>query len=140
MKKWIILVLVLALLTTGGILGYDAWYRSDHIFVENAVYEKELTNLDLRGTGVSLEHYEAVRQQLPDCEIRYDISFQGNVYPDDTTELTVTSLTDAEVELLDYLPQLKTVYAEGCTDYDQLLALKARRPECNVHYLVTIGG
>ena len=140
MKKWIILVLVLALLTTGGILGYDAWYRSNHIFVENAVYEKELTSLDLRGTGVSLEHYEAVRQQMPDCEIRYDISFQGNAYPDDTTELTVTSLTDAEVELLDYLPQLKTVHAEGCTDYDQLLALKARRPECNVHYLVTIGG
>ena len=76
MKKWIILVLVAALLTTGGILGYDAWYRSNHVFVEDAVYEKELTSLDLRGTGVSLEHYEAVRQQLPDCEIRWMVPFQ----------------------------------------------------------------
>ena len=66
MKKWIILTLVAALLVTGGILGYNVWFHNTHIFVENAVYEKDLTSLDLRGTGVSLEHYEAVRQQLPD--------------------------------------------------------------------------
>ena len=40
MKKWIVILMVAALLTTGGILGYNAWYRSNHIFVENKVYEK----------------------------------------------------------------------------------------------------
>ena len=140
MKKWIILILVAAVLTTGGILGYDAWYRSNHIFVDKVVYEKELTSLDLRGSGLPLEHYQEVSRQLPDCEIRYDLPFQGAFYPDDTTELTISSLTAEEVALLDYLPQLKEVHAEKCTDYDQLLALQLRRPECNVHYLVTIGG
>jgi len=140
MKKWIILTLVAALLVTGGILGYNAWYQNTHIFVENAVYEKELTALDLRGTGVSLEHYESVRQQLPDCEIRYDLPFQGAFYPDDTTELTLSSLTDEEVVLLDYLPGLKAVHAEGCTDYAQLRALQARRPDCEVTYTVSLFG
>ena len=87
MKKWIILILVAALLTTGGILGYDAWYRSNHVFVEDVVYEKELTSLDLRGSGVSLEHYQEVSRQLPDCEIRYDLPFQGGFYADDTTDI-----------------------------------------------------
>ena len=140
MKKWIILLLVAALLAAGGILGHHAWYQNNHIFVEDAVYEKELTFLDLRGTGVSLEHYKAVRQQLPDCEIRYDLPFQGVFYPDDTAELTITSLTDAEVELLDYLPALTAVHAEGCRDYDQLRALQARRPDCQVTYTVSLYG
>ncbi len=140
MKKWIAWILIAVLLVAGGILGYNAWYKNTHIFVENAVYEKNLTFLDLRGSGVSLEHYKSVRQQLPDCDIRYDLPFQGNFYPDDTTELTITTLTDGEVALLDYLPGLETVHAEGCTDYAQLRALQARRPDCNVSYTVSLFG
>lgn len=140
MKKWIILALVAALLVGGGLLGYRMWYQSSHIFVEDAVYEKDLTSLDLRGTGVSLDHYEAVRQQLPDCEIRYDLPFQGKFYADDTTELTITSLTEEEIALLDYLPKLQKVHAEGCRDYDQLMALAERRPGCEISYTVSLYG
>ena len=143
MRKGLIILLVAAILLLAGVgtaVGYRIWYLSSHVFVEDAVYEKELTFLDLRGTGVSMEHYESVRQQLPDCEIRYDLPFQGGFYPDDTTELTIASLTDAEVELLDYLPGLQTVNAEGCTDYPQLLALQVRRPDCRISYQVSLYG
>ena len=140
MKKWIILTLVAALLATGGILGYHFWFQANHIFVETAVYDKELMFLDLRGTGVSLDHYEQVRDQLPNCEIRYDLPFQGAFYPDDTTELTVETLTDTEVELLDYLPQLAVVHAEDCRDYAQLQALRQRRPELDISYTVELYG
>ena len=140
MKKWIIALLTVLVLTAAAVLGNHFWYRNNHVFVEDAVYKKDITFLDLRGTGVSLEHYEQARRQLPDCEIRYDLPFQGGFYADDTTELTISSLTAEEVELLDYLPALQTVNAEGCTDYEQLLALRERRPDCAVHYTVTIGG
>lgn len=142
-KKLIILLavlLVLALAAVGGILGYNHWYQSNHVFVGDVAYEKELTFLDLRGTGASLEYYESLRSQLPDCEIRYDLPFQGGFYPDDTKELTLSALTDAEVELLDYLPLLETVDARGCTDYAQLMALQQRRPECKVLYTVSFFG
>ena len=143
-KKLIIIILavllVLVLAAVGGILGYNHWYQSNHVFVGDVAYEKELTFIDLRGTGASLEYYESLRSQLPDCEIRYDLPFQGAFYPDDTKELTITTLTDAEVELLDYLPVLETVDARGCTDYPQLMALKARRPDCQVLYTVSFFG
>ena len=142
-KKLIILsvvLLVLALAVVGGILGYHAWYQNTHVFVEDTAYEKDLTFVDLRGTGTSLEYYESLRSQLPDCEIRYDLPFQGSFYPDDTRELILTSLTDGEVELLDYLPLLETVDARVCKDYDQLLALQARRPDCQVLYNVELLG
>lgn len=144
MKKTLIIIfvilLVLALGAAGGILGYNRWYQNNHVFVDDVAYEKELSFLDLRGTGASMEYYESLRSQLPDCEIRYDLPFQGGFYADDTKELTITTLTDAEVELLDYLPQLKTVDARGCTDYSQLMALQERRPECKVLYTVSFYG
>ena len=136
----IIVVLVLMLGVVCALLGYQYKYQNEHVFVEDAVYEKTLTFLDLRGSGRSLDHYEQVKAQLPDCEIRYDVPFQGAFYPDDTTELTITSLAEEEIALLDYLPELKTVHAEGCTDYDRLMALKERRPDCVVIYTVNIFG
>ena len=143
MKKIVIPILVLLILVSaacGVYVGYKIWHLSNHIFVEDAVYEKDAVFLDLRGTGVSLEHYESLRRQLPDCEIRYDLPFQGSFYPDDTQTLTITSLTEEEMLLLNLLPQLKTVEAAGCRDYAQLQALQKRHPDCEVHYTVTIQG
>ena len=140
MKKWMILALAVLLVLAGAAAGYYAWYQSAHVFVGDAAYEKELEQLDLRGTGMSIEDYEALRQQLPDCEIRYDLPFQNSFYPDDTKQLKLSSLTDAEVELLDYLPLLETVDAAGCTDYEQLMQLKERHPGCELLYTVNIGG
>ena len=117
MKKAIIILLILAAVITGAVLGYNAWYQNNHVFVADKAYDKALTMLDLRGTGTSLEEYESLRQQLPECEIRYDLPFQGGYYPDDTKELTITSLTAEEVILLDYLPQLTKVDARECQDY-----------------------
>lgn len=142
MKKLIAVLCVVIVLLIGvlGVMGYKIWDQMNHVYVEDTVYEEELTFIDLRGTGVSLEHYESLRSQMPDCEIRYDLPFQGGFYPDDTKELTITSLTAEEVELLDYLPQLETVHAEQCRDYAQLQALQLRRPDCRVHYTVTLLG
>ena len=144
MKKTLAIIigilLVLALTAAGGIYGYNTWYQNNHVFVDDVAYEKELTFIDLRGTGESIEYYESLRSQLPDCEIRYDLPFQDGFYPNDTKELTIASLTDAEVELLDYLPMLEKVDARGCTDYDQLMALQQRRPECTVLYSISFYG
>ena len=144
MKKRTVIVLIILLVAAiaagGGVLGWKLHYQNTHVFVEGTAYEKDLTQLDLRGTGVSMDYYEQVRQALPDCQIRYDLPFQGGFYSDDTQELTITTLTDGEIAQLDYLPELKTVHAEACTDYPQLLALAQRRPECQVLYQVSIFG
>lgn len=134
----VLVLLLLAAGVFGGILAYNDWYETSHVFVENAVYPKDAAVLDLRGTGISAAHYEALRQELPDCDIRWDIPFQGGFLADDTTELTVSSLSAEDVAALDYLPGLKTVNAAGCRDYSQLLALQARHPDCDVRYTVTI--
>lgn len=139
-KKAFLLLVAAAAVAVGAVCANRAHYRSTHIFVENAVYEKDLTSLNLRGTGVSLEHIQAVQTQLPECEVIWELPFQGSFVAHDAQALTVTTLSDGDVALLDHLAQLKSVDASGCTDYPQILALAERRPECEVVYQVSLNG
>jgi len=138
--KIILAVAVVLVLLAAGLVGYRMHYNSTHIFVEDAVYEKDAQVLDLRGTGISVEHYEQVRSQLPGCEILWELPFQGGFFPHDAAEITIASLSDSDVVLLDYLTELKHVDATQCTDYAQIQSLMERRPECQVTYQVILNG
>ena len=141
MKKLIaVLVVILILLALGiaGALGY-VWYRDNHIFVEDAVYPIAAESLDLRGQEISIEHYETVRGKLPGCRILWDVPFQGQRYPDDTTSLTVTALSDEDIARMDYFPKLTRLDAMQCQEYDQIEKFMAHRPECQVSYQVSLG-
>lgn len=117
-----------------------AWTLLNFYIVDFKLYAKDAAALDLRDREISVSHYDKVAQKLPDCEIRWDVPFQGGVLADDTTEVTVTSLTAEDVKALAHLSQLKTVHAESCTDYDQLMTLKETCPKVKVTYTVTLGG
>lgn len=108
--------------------------------VERLAELTSLETLNLRNTGLTARQYADLSAALPDCEIRWSPYFQGRYYPDTTTSLAVTHLSDGDVALLDSFPNLRTVNAQGCRDYDQLLALQQRKPGCQVYYDVTLGG
>ncbi len=99
-----------------------------------------LKQLDLRGTGLTAAQYEQVKGWFPEAEIFWDIPFQGEFYPMDTAELTVTSLTDVDLEALNYFTQLASVSGENCPDYPQLHALRMQRPELTVTYTIPVAG
>ena len=139
MKKVLIIILVL-LLAAVGIAGGFWWYRETHIFVEDAVYEKKAESLDLRGQDISAEHYASVHSQLPNCDILWDVPFQGGKQVSDSKVLTVTTLTEADIAMLPYFTKLETVDALGCADYAVLQSLEAQRPDLKVSYQVDLGG
>ncbi len=101
---------------------------------------QNLKELDLVGTGLTPEQYEALRQALPGCDIRWLVPFQGAFYPTDTANLTVTHLTAEDVAILAYLPRLRTVDATACRDYEALSLLQSSHPACRIHYSVDLGG
>ena len=144
MKKKLVIVLVVIVLilaaAVSALVGY-LWYRNNHVFVEGTAYAVDSETLDLRGQDISFGHYEALREQLPNCEILWDVPFQGSKYSSDSTELTVTTLTEQDVGLiLEYFPELKTLDATGCREYPVIELLKAQKPDCTVEYQVSLGG
>lgn len=138
MKKVLIVLLVIALLFAGAMGGYY-WYITSHIFVDEAVYEKKSEVLDLRGTGVSLEHVQSVREQLPECTVYWDVPFQGTTYSNDITSLTITSLTMEDIAQMAHFESLQSVDASACDDYAALEVLRAQWPELTVTYRISIG-
>lgn len=139
LKKILIAILVVLLLILGGMLGY-VWYQGTHVFVEDAVYKKAAEVVDLRGQEISPEHYEELRAKLPQAEILWDVPFQGGAMAQDITSLKISTLSDADIAMLRYFPDLKTVDASGCSDYARLNALQAQYPQLQVSYQVSVGG
>lgn len=132
----LLIVLAAALL----VVGIAVWFLLTHVWVAGTFYSRNADVLDLRFADVTTADYDKLRKKAPNSEILWRIPFQGKTYDQDTDVLYVTSLTDEDVATLDYFTRLKTVEAQECTDYPQLAALTARRPEVTVEYAVTIDG
>ena len=161
-EKKLVTVLVSVLLAAAlGLFGY--WkYQDQFVRIGDVRYEKNaqeitlsaqlpedlqtlraftaLEKIDLRGSGISVQEYEQVKQLLPQTEILWDIPFQGAVYPMETSGLTLEHLTLEDLETLQYFTELKTVSAENCPDYQVLHELRSRYPELQVTYSVPVAG
>ena len=160
MKKRILIVLlslILLVLAVG-----TPYLIHNYLFINGTIYPKDLETLDLSGAPVSdldrfsgftqlkqldlrntqltVDAYETLQKQLPGCEIQWLLPFQGNYLPLDTTTLSISGNTKDEMALLAYLPQLKTVDATACQDYDTLLQLQAMYPNCTVLYQLELEG
>ena len=135
--KAALLAALLLLLAVG--TGIAAWAAGKYCLVSGRLYPKDAQVLDLRGEEIRPSHVDKLRAKLPDCEIRWNIPFQGGLLADDAASITVTKLSEEDVHLLDYARQLKTVQAEDCRDYDALALLRQHRPEVEVRYEVVFG-
>ena len=135
----IVLAVVLVVSLAGAVITRSLYYKN-HVFVGEDIYDKDVRSLDLRGAGISIDYFEELQKELPLGGIAWEVPFQGGFVDADTRELTITSLTQADMETMDYFQSLTAVNAEGCRDYDQLIALQQRRPDIAVRYRVSIGG
>lgn len=154
-------LLLAVLILCAGLLGIPA-YRDRYVPEVDAAAQAEITRLDLsgkpigsigalrqhsrlewldlRGSGVTVAQYKTLRRWFPDCEILWDIPFQGRYYPMNTQELTIDTLSQRDLALLDYFPELKRIQARNCTDYEMLSSLRSARPELDVIYGISLGG
>ena len=142
MKKLLIIAAVLAVIAAGmlGYLGYIYHYNNTHVFIEDAVYPKDAESLDLRGTGISVAHYEALRAQLPGCTVIWDVPIQGRTEENTAKELTLKGLSQEDMAQLKYFSGLKTVTVTDCGDYPLLETLRGQLPQAEVNYTVALGG
>ena len=111
---------------------------SRRVIVDGKLYPKGQAVLDLRGDDLSADTYDKLVKKLPGTKIIWQVPFQGGFVPSYTQELTVTELSMSDEQLLSYFPNLKTLWAEDCRDYDALAQAYRDYPECSVEYLVPI--
>ena len=124
----IILILAILLAVGGGIfLLFSGNYLIDFHF-----YPKNAASMDLRGEDISIEHYDALRKKMPNCEILWNVPIQNGRIPSDTTELPVDTLSEQDVAVIAYFPELEVVHAEDCWDYGSMARLRETYPNVKV--------
>lgn len=160
MKKILIIIAVLAVLLLCGAGGLR-YFQNNYIVMDGQTYSRQITSLDLSGqaltepeklqelasleqldltgTGLTTDQYNDLRDALPGCQILWDVPFQNTSYPCDTTQLTLTALTSADIAQLAYFPQLTAVDATGCSNHAMIMQLKEAYPQLQVSYLMELG-
>jgi len=140
MRKVLITVIVILSLLLAGLMG-AIWYVSSHVFVDGEAYAKYENPLDLRDETVSESHYLAVKSQLPDTEILWNVPFQGGSVSSDASQISISSLSEEDIRILAaYFPGLKRIDAAACQDYAGLAQLAMLLPDCELVYQVDLGG
>jgi len=81
-----------------------------------------------------------VKEDHPGAKLLYQVEIDGQSWHQDTRELTFSSLSQEELELITYLPQLETVKAPTCRDLALLKKLQERYPQLDLAYYVAIDG
>ena len=139
MRKVLITAIVILSLILAALLGF-IWYTSTHVFIDGSPYALYADSLDLREKEVTESHYLAVQANLPDCEIIWNVPFQGGVQSSDAAQLSISSLTEEDIRLLAaYFPNLTQIDAAACRDYAMLARLSQALPDCDVDYQVELG-
>lgn len=160
--KWLpwILAVLLVLIACLGVIGYRR-YQDRFAYVGEIRYEKtiesidlsnrtvaDLTQLqafpglkqiDLRSTGLSCAEYDTVREWFPEADIFWDIPFQGNDYDMATESLSITALSEDDLNVLPYFTELKTIDAGSFRDYAMINTLMERYPQLEVNYGIWLG-
>ena len=158
MKKY--LIILLAVLLVGAVAGF--LFLGTYLFATDTVTPPAVTQMDLRGqalpdletlaqqtqlqqldlrdTGLTVEQYQMLAEKLPGCEIIWSIPFQGQYYPNSTTHLQVTKLTQEDAALLAYFPGLTQLDVSGCEDYAFLTQLQEQHPQWSIRYQVALAG
>ncbi len=134
-KLWIIFAAVIAVLGIGA-----AAVLSGYTNVSGQLLKKGQTSYDLRDKNLSLADYEAIRDAFPDADVLWQVRFQGNAVSEDVEELTVQTLSQEDIRVFSYLPGLKVLHADGCTDYDALMQVHRQYPDIVLSYQVDLGG
>lgn len=136
-KRIWVLTVCIALILVGA---FVCRYMSRNIYFQGIFIPKDALQADLRGKELTLQDFDTLQSQLPDCQILWNVPFQGKMLSSNITSLQVDTLSEEDLFLLDYFPHLSTLDALDCTDYAQLFAYQTSHPDCNVVYQVELGG
>jgi len=100
----------------------------------------DLRKLDVRSVPLSIAEYGHLFLDFPNCEILWNVPFQGSYLPEDTQQLTITTLSDEDFTAIGFLPELRYVDATGCRDYETLMDFREMYSYIEVSYTVPLSG
>ena len=131
--RWVVAALV-------PVIAAAAWFFSSYSVFSGRVIPRRADVIDLRGSEISVQKAEALAAEHPGKTVLWDVPLSGGSRPSDAEDLEITALSLSDIPLFSCFPNLKSVDASGCTEYEALLALRAACPALELTAFVSVGG
>ena len=131
--RWVVAALV-------PVIAAAAWFFSSYSVFSGRVIPRRADVIDLRGSEISVQKAEALAAEHPGKTVLWDVPLSGGSRPSDAEDLEITALSLSDIPLFSCFPNLKSVDASGCADYEALLALRAACPALDLTAFVSVGG
>ena len=131
--RWVVAALV-------PVIAAAAWFFSSYGVFSGRVIPRRADVIDLRGSAISVQKAEALAAEHPGKTVLWDVPLSGGSRPSDAEDLEITALLLSDIPLFSCFPNLKSVDASGCADYEALLALRAACPTLALTAFVSVGG
>ena len=112
----------------------------NYVVTGGQLFARNQAQLDLRDRAITVEEYNTLGWKMPETEILWSVPLSSGYFDSSSTELTVTRMLSYDVEMLAYFPNLQTVDARQCTDYDALAEAWKQYPKITFLYTVPIAG
>lgn len=112
--------------------------RFQHADVEKLAYFPNLKTVDAEACTDYAALVEAYRQ-YPDIQFRFTLPIAGERYAPDAETVTLESLTQEDIRMMELLPDLVHVDGRGCREFALLSQLQQQHPQWQVEYLTAIG-
>lgn len=122
------------------VIAAAAWFFSSYGVFSGRVIPRRADVIDLRGSEISVQKAEALAAEHPGKTVLWDVPLSGGSRPSDAEDLEITALSLSDIPLFSCFPDLKSVDASGCADYEALLALRAACPTLELTAFVSVGG
>jgi len=101
-------------------------------------YFTELKSIDAR--GLDIQTVDAIKALSLDCSVQWDIPLGNKRFEYNATKVSIGSdATADDIQRLLLFPELESVDARGCTEYDQLMDISDKLPNCNITWSVPVG-
>ena len=78
--------------------------------------------VDLRGAEISCAEYDDARARRPEAVLRWSVPIGDERFDSFSESIALSSLPADGIDALAYFPNLKTVDARACRDYESLAA------------------
>ncbi len=131
--RWVVAALV-------PVIAAAAWFFSSYGVFSGRVIPRRADVIDLRGSEISVQKAEALAAEHPGKTVLWDVPLSGGSRPSDAEDLEITTLSLSDIPLFSCFPNLKSVDASGCADYEALLALRTACPTLELTAFVSVGG
>lgn len=99
-----------------------------------------LKEINLVDSNITIEDYEALRESFPDSHIRWSVPLSSGRYDSESREISISSITEEDLDTFSYLTNLEKVSAQGIPDWQVLSQFENRYPDIGIDWGVELGG